>query len=126
MHKLAVLLLISAAALTADDAGFLKWWDHFKAAVAKGEGNAVAEGAEFPMDWEYGSVRKIPAKAALTDRFDSYFTADIRKAVATQQPARLPNGMYCITWKARGNEYSLYIKSIGGSYALDSLSEGPP
>src|SRR5271156_3380126 len=126
MKRLAGLLLVAAAALTADDAGFLKWWDHFQAAVAKGDGNAVADAAQFPMDWEYGSIRKIQAKAALTDRFDPYFTADIRRAVATQQPARLPNGMYCITWKARGNEYPLYFKPMGGTYALDSLSEGPP
>ena len=126
MTRVAALLLVAVAAGNADDAGFLRWWTHFQASVAKGDGNAVAEGAQFPMDWEFGSVRKIQAKAALTDRFDSYFTADIRKAVATQQPARLPNGMYCITWKARGNEYSLYFKPMGGTYALDSLSEGPP
>jgi hypothetical protein len=31
-----------------------------------------------------------------------------------------------IFWHARGNEYSLYFKAQGGSWALFGLSEGPP
>jgi hypothetical protein len=125
MKPVAALLLLIAGAMTADD-GFLKWYKQFQSAVARDDGNAVAEGSEFPMLWEFGPVRKIEAKAALVGRFDSYFTADVKKAVAAGKPDRLPNGMYCITWKARGNEYSMYFKVIGGRFALDSLSEGPP
>jgi hypothetical protein len=37
----------------------------------------------------------------------------------------LPNGIYIITWKARGNEYSLYFKPQAPAFVLDGLSEGP-
>jgi hypothetical protein len=57
--------------------------------------------------------------------FDTYFTAEIRKAIATGKPDRLPDGTYTITWKARGNEYSLYFKPQGSGFLLDALSEGP-
>jgi hypothetical protein len=124
MKKLA-LLLVTMAACSADD-GFAKWWQHFQNAVAKGNAEAVADRAEFPMAWEYGSTRKIPASAVLIGKFDFYFTDDIKQAVATKKPERLPNGVYIITWKARGNEYSLYFKPTGATFALQELSEGPP
>lgn len=124
MKTLAALLLMAASIASADD-GFLKWYKQFQNEVAKGSAE-VAEGSEFPMVWEYGSIRKIEARAALTSRFDFYFPDDLKEAIATGKPDRLPNGMYYITWKARGNEYSLYFKVIRGTFALDSLSEGPP
>jgi hypothetical protein len=123
--KIALLLLASLGAAQADD-GFAKWFQHFQASVAKGKADAVADRAEFPMDWEYGQTRKIPAKAVLTERFDFYFTDDIKNAVASAKPVRLQNGEYYITWKARGNEYSMYFKPAEGTFALAGLSEGPP
>ncbi|HWZ31392.1 MAG TPA: hypothetical protein VNX18_08670 [Bryobacteraceae bacterium] len=125
MKKLALLLVV-AAAFAADD-GFAKWWQRFQAAVAKGNADAVVERAEFPMDWEYGATRKIPAPAVLVGKFDYYFTEEIKQAIATRKPERVPAGVYMITWKARGNEYSMYFKPVGsGSFALQGLSEGAP
>jgi hypothetical protein len=125
MKKLALLLLILGVAAQADD-GFARWFKQFQTAVAKGNGDFVTDRAEFPMDWEYGQTRKIQARAVLVGKFDFYFTDDIKKAVASAKPDRLPTGEYMITWKARGNEYSMYFKPVGGSFALYALSEGPP
>jgi hypothetical protein len=124
MLRLTALFLLSVAVLAAED--FTGWWKNFQRAVAKSDGNASSEGTEFPMDWELGHVRKIEARAAFVDRFDNYFPDDMKKAIATKKPERLPNGTYIITWKARGNEYSLYFKPTGAKFALSALSEGPP
>ena len=79
------------------------------------------------MNWENGGIREIKTKAELLNRFDVYFTPEVRKKVSGGKPARLPNGTYILTWKARGNEYSLYFKPGGGGvFSLDGLSEGPP
>ena len=122
MKTLAILAL-AAVSMQAED--FAKWFQHFQSAVAKGNGEAATERADFPMDWEYGSTRKIPARAVLVGRFNSYFTDEIKQAVATKKPEHLPTGEYIITWKARGNEYSMYFKAVSGTYALFALSEGP-
>ena len=72
-------------------------------------------------------MREIKTQTELVNRFDVYFTPEIRKKVAGGKPERLPNGNHILTWKARGNEYSLYFKSGGeGAFVLDGLSEGPP
>ncbi len=124
--KILALLFSSVFLLHADD-GFAKWFQRFQSAVAKGNADFVTEHAEFPMAWEWGSTRKIEARAVLTGRFDFYFTDDIKKAVAEAKPVRLKTGDYMFTWKARGNEYSMYFKPvIGGAFALFALSEGPP
>ena len=124
------LLLLSALLFQAAPPGqsgdFAKWWPQFQAAVAKRDIDAVAQGVEFPMDWENGPIRKIQSAADLKFRFDSYFTAEIKKMIATKKPERLPGGAYLIWWKARGNEYSLSFKPQGASYALAYLAEGPP
>ena len=105
---------------------FSAWWPKFQSAVAAHNVEAVAHGAKFPMNWENGPVRQIKAASDFTSRFDTYVTPEIRNAVAKIKPERLPNGTYILTWKARGNEYSLYFAPLGDSYALDGLSEGPP
>ena len=124
------LLLLSALAFQATAAAqnpdFAKWWKQFQAAVAKRDIDAIAQGVEFPLDWENGPIRKIQSASEFKSRFDSYFTAEIKKMIATKKPERLPNGGYIITWKARGNEYSIAFKPQGASYALEYLSEGPP
>ena len=125
MIRAALLLLFALAAGAADD-GFANWWKHFQTAVAKGNGALVAEGADFPMGWENGRIRKIEARSALADRFDIYFTAEIRDAVAKGKPERLADGTHMLTWKARGNEYSLYFKPQGAAFVLAGLSEGAP
>ncbi len=105
---------------------FSAWWPKFQAAVAAHDVIAVAHGAKFPMNWENGVVRQIKTESDLTTGFDTYLTPEIRKAIAKVKPDRLPNGTYVLTWKARGNEYSLYFAPLGDVYALDGLSEGPP
>ncbi|SRR5579885_1271916 len=122
--KTLALLFLMAVSMHAEDS-FAKWYRQFQTAVAKGNGEGATERAEFPMDWEYGATRKIPARAVLTSRFDFYFNDEVKQAVATKKPERLPSGEYMITWKARGNEYSMYFKPSGGSFALYGLSEGP-
>ena len=125
MKPAALLLLFAMVAGAADD-GFANWWRRFQSAVAKGNGTIVTEGAEFPMAWENGHLRKIEASSVIIDRFDFYFTAEIRDAVAKGKPERLSDGTHIVTWKARGNEYSLYFKPRGASFMLAGLSEGPP
>jgi hypothetical protein len=124
------LLLLSALVLQAapasQNADFARWWPQFQSAVAKGDFDTVAQGAAFPLHWENGAIREIKSAADLKFRFNSYFTAEIKKMVATKKPERLPTGFYIITWKARGNEYSILFKPQANTFALDSLSEGPP
>jgi hypothetical protein len=118
--------LLFQAAPSGKTVDFAKWWPQFQAAVAKNDAAAVGKGADFPLNWENGPIREIKSQADLAGRFDSYFTAEIKRIVATKKPERLPNGTYFITWKARGNEYSIYFKPQGGTFVLDGLSEGPP
>ncbi len=122
--KSAILLLTAASLATADD-GFANWWPHFLAAVAKNDVNSIVDHAKFPMPWENGPVREIKSREEFATRFDSYFTADMKRAVAREKPVRVPEG-YMITWKARGNEYSLYFHAVGKTFAVGALSEGPP
>jgi len=106
---------------------FAKWWRQFRTAVAARDSRAVALGVQFPLNWENGPIREIPSEAELAQHFDRYFNKEIAQKVAGNTPERLPNGIYSITWKARGNEYSIYFKPLGsGGFALDGLSEGPP
>ena len=111
--------------MVAQDAGFAKWWPQFQAAVARRDAKGVAHGVAFPLNWENGPTRNIKAETELSNRFDFYFTAEIKKIVASKIPEVLPNGIYIITWKARGNEYSLYFKPQAPAFVLDGLSEGP-
>ena len=113
--------------LTAADTDFSKWWPQFQAAVSQRDVKAVARGVQFPLNWENGPIRAIKTEADLAKSFDVYFTPEIRKIIATKKPERMPNGIYSITWKARGNEYSVYFKPAdAGVFILDGLSEGPP
>lgn len=123
------LLLIAACLSTvlfAADADFAKWWPRFQAAVAKGDAKAVMEGSKFPMQWENGPVREIKTSSELVQHFDVYFTPEIRKAIANKKPEKSGYGEYDVTWKARGNEYSIFFKPEGAGYVLGGLTEGPP
>ena len=120
---LAILIHPLLTAVSDDD--FAKWWPGFQAAVAKGDAKVVAQKTRFPLSWENGPIREIGTEAEFLKGFDTYFTAEIRKAIATGKLDRLPDGTYSITWKARGNEYSLYFKPQGSGFLLDALSEGP-
>lgn len=106
---------------------FAKWWPEFRSAVARHDAKAVARGMRFPQPWENGpSVREIKSAADLVERFDVFFTAEIKNQIAGKKPERLPNGNYMIVWHARGNEYSLHFTPSGERFALDGLGEGPP
>jgi hypothetical protein len=120
-------LLLAPPIYAQDQAAFAKWWTPFQGAVARHDAAAIGKGAAFPMNWENGPTRSIKTQADLTSRFDFYITAEIQKIIAAKKPERNPTGNYTITWHARGNEYSLYFKPLGGGvFALDGLSEGPP
>jgi hypothetical protein len=120
-------LALLPALMTAADTDFAKWWPQFQTAVAQRDVKAVARGVQFPLNWENGSIRAIKTEADLAKSFDVYFTLDVRKIIAVKKPERMPNGIYSLTWKARGNEYSVYFKpGDAGVFVLDGLSEGPP
>jgi hypothetical protein len=121
------LVLAAAVATHAIAAGaFAKWWPQFQTAVAASNVKAVSEGVQYPLNWENGKIREIKSQDEFAEKFDRYFTPEIKKIVAARKPERLPNGSYSITWKARGNEYSIYFRAVDGAFALDGLSEGPP
>jgi hypothetical protein len=67
---------------------FAKWWPTFQAAVAKPDAGAVAKMAHFPLSWENGALREIATEADFVKNFGTYFTAEIRKAVATGKSER--------------------------------------
>lgn len=124
MKILAALALLAMSAIAADD-GFAAWFPQFQAAVAKNDAKAIAGFARFPIDWELGKVRRIETDADFFAHFAAYFPADMRKAVAQAKPVPIPDG-YMLTWKARGDEYSLYFKKLSDRWILNGLSEGPP
>ena len=119
-------MLISVPRLFAADSNFTKWWPQFQAAVAKADAKTVAHGAHYPLQWENGPIRQIKTEGDLIQHFDTYFTAEIRKTIATKKPAPSGNGEFGITRKARGNEYSVFFVPAGSGFALGGLSEGPP
>ncbi len=123
--RLALVALFVPLLLSAPADGFAKWFPGFKAAVARGDAKAVAQQTRFPLSWENGPIREIKTEGEFVQSFDKYFTPEIRKAIAGGKPDELPDGTYMITWKARGNEYSLYFKPQGSGFLLDALSEGP-
>jgi len=70
------------------------------------------------LKWENGPLRDIKTEAEFVRNFNKYFTAEIKRMIAQ----RYPNG-YIITWKARGNEYSIYFKAgPSGGFVLDGRS----
>ena len=116
-------LLAPAPRLFAADGDFGKFWPQFQAAVAKGDAKTIAQGADFPIQWELGRIRQLASAAELAKNFNTYFPPDIKKAIAAGKPDK---GELGIVWKARGNEYSLYFKPAGNTFALYYLGEGPP
>ncbi len=123
------LIVISAAALAQPQkADWSKFWPPFQAAVAKHDAKAIAGMAQFPLDWELGKVRKIQTAADFVANFSRYFPADMINAVATQKPFFDPGGeYYTISWKAHGDECTLFFKdNRKGAFVLEALSEGPP
>ena len=118
--------MLPLPALRAAEADFPKWWPQFQAAVAKSDAKTVAEGVKFPIQWENGPIRQMMSSADLLQHFDKYFTAEIKKIIAAKKPEKWGNGEFGITWKARGNEYSVYFKPADSVFALGGLSEGPP
>jgi hypothetical protein len=112
--------------LRAADADFPKWWPQFQAAVARSDAKSVVQGVNFPIQWENGPTRQILSAADFVQHFDKYFTAEIKTIVATRKPEKWGNGEYGITWKARGNKYSVFFNPAGSGFALGGLSEGPP
>ena len=126
MRKLIVAVpLIFLFTLAAADS-FGQWFPKYQAAVARSDAKAVSEGAQFPMNWENGPIRQITSQAEFEKRFGTYFTPEIKKMIATKKPEKSGDGEYTITWKARGNEYSIYFRPAGSGYVLAGLSEGPP
>jgi hypothetical protein len=123
--KILALALLCLTPLAAQDT-FTPWWKQFQTAVAKRDTTTITKGAKFPMQWENGPTRDIRAVTAFAARFDFYFTTDIKNIIASRTPVQAGKDGYSITWKARGNEYSLYFKNRGAGWALDGLSEGPP
>jgi hypothetical protein len=126
MRRAMVLGLAAAMALLAADAAFVKWWPGFRAAVATGDAKTVGDGVKFPLPWENGKIREIPSGADLAAHFDTYFTPEIKRIIATKSPEKLRNGLYMITWRAHGSEYAIHFKPAGARFVLDGLSEGPP
>ena len=124
LRILAALCLLLPVAAQTD--GFAQWFGEFRIRVAHNDAFGVAKGAHFPMNWENGPVREIKTQDDFVKNFAKYFTPDIRKAIATQTPGPAAEGTRMITWKARGNEYSVYFKAEGSTYVLNGLSEGPP
>ena len=121
-----MIAILLCSLLVAAEGDFSIWWPQFQTAVAKGDAKTVVAGAKFPMQWENGPVREIKSASEMLQRFDFYFTPEIKKAIAKTKPVKSGYGEYDVTWKARGNEYSIILKPQGSVYVLGGLTEGPP
>jgi hypothetical protein len=106
--------------------GLQEWWARFRDAVSRRDAAALTKRSRFPMQWENGPTRQIKTAADFAARFDFYFTPELRDIVAKRTPVQEGRDMRTITWKARGNEYTLYFRAVTDGWALDGLSEGPP
>ena len=126
MRFVAIVLLALVPLAAQDRAGFDVWWKQFQAAVVKKDAATVTKGSRFPMQWENGPTRDVKVASDIAARFDIYFTPEIKNIIATRKPVSEGRETYTITWKARGNEYSLYFKNGSAGWAFDGLSEGPP
>ena len=125
LASLLVFTVLTHQSFAADH--FTDWFTQFRISTAKSDAKAISAGVKFPIPWENGKIRDIKTLEDFTQNFSRYFTPEIRKIVATMKPERLPTGTYSITWKARGNEYSIYFKpGPEKTFILDGLSEGPP
>src|SRR5262245_32794581 len=114
--KAVALVFAVCAALVAQNnpaADFDRWFRDFQSAVVRKDAAAVTRGSKFPMQWEDGPTRDVKNADDFTRRFDFYFTADIKSRIASQKPVSGGGDTYSITWKARGNEYSIYFKFSG-------------
>lgn len=49
--------------------------------MAKGDVGVVAQGVQFPLNWENGLTRDIKSAADLKFHYDSHFTAEIEKII---------------------------------------------
>jgi hypothetical protein len=129
LMKIAALLFITLLPLGRQDknaASFATWWKQFQTAVSRRDAASVTKGARFPMQWENGPTRDVKAPSDFAARFDFYFTSEIKDVIAKRSPVAEGRESRTITWKARGNEYSLYFKPKGATWVFDGLSEGPP
>jgi hypothetical protein len=119
------LLLMQGTPAKSAQPSFDAWWPQFQKAVATNDAKTVAAGVQFPLQWENGPIRDVKSAAEFEQKFAALFTPEIKKMIATQKPKWLGRE-YAITWKARGNEYSLYFKPNGERFVFNGLSEGPP
>jgi hypothetical protein len=124
---LALVFVTAVCSAQPPKADWNKFWPQFQSAVARKDAKAVAGMMQFPLDWELGKVRKIQSAADFVANFDRYFPADLIAAVATKKPILDPGGEYTVSWKAHGDECTLFFKdNHQGAFVLEALSEGPP
>lgn len=101
-----------------------KWWPQFQAAVAKHDAEAVADMTFFPTQWELGKIHRVGSKAVFIQKFDTYFPAHMRDAVATRKPEGFPDGSYIVSWTYNKLDYTLDFTLDGqGGYRLNSLEQ---
>src|SRR5689334_6295232 len=108
--KTAVMLFTMLGSWSVQDKthdAFLVWWRQFQTAVSQKDVATVTKGSRFPMQWENGPTREVKATADFSMRFDFYFTPEIKRMISTRFPVAEGRDSRTITWKARGNEYSL-------------------
>lgn len=75
LSLICLMLLLSAVSLnagTSDQTNFQTFWKDFKAAVEKGDKNALAGMTKFPLNMQYG-VKSVKTKAEFIKRYKEIF-----------------------------------------------------
>ena len=114
-----------------DDAAAKAFWGKFRAAVIKGDRQAVAALSQFPIGMSYG-VPRIRTKAQLLKRYREVFNAQTNavkcfdKATPEIDAVR-PKEFSVVCKDAAGNEvvvYAFHLTPNGWRFAsLDNLNE---
>jgi len=118
----AALILASSSLAQSPKPDWNKWWSQFQSAVAKRDAQAVADMTFFPTQWELGKLHRVESKAGFIQKFDTYFPAHMREAVATKKPEGFPDGSYIVSWTYNKLDYTLDFTLDGkGGYRLNAL-----
>lgn len=127
-------ILLAASVNVAAQTNFESFWENFKAAIAKGDKNAVAGMSKFPLNMPYG-VDSVKNKAAFLKRYKEIFDGDVNAAKSFPKAKPFKENaksysVYCPfkttpeDFENAPNNYYFVLTKTGWKFAgLDNINE---